>query len=169
MPRTVIEQCSSSSVGNWCYEVILLLDHRYVTGNYFQRKLKWPFGTWSPFTEDNRMGILYTVAMHGQLKGKLASVPDDCVPVACNCLSPVHIHSTRCKVRWYMAEYNFFSFFQNAEMNTVTGTNLIDIIGILSGDIEAKTHHIPAVFDWVMAPIKTTYNIKPCTVYVPLL
>ena len=36
-----------------------------------------------------------------------------------------------------------FSFFQNTEVNTVTVVNLIDIIGILSGYIEAKTHPIP--------------------------
>ena len=41
-------------------------DRRYFTGDRVQRKLKWAFGTWSPFTEHSIAGLLYTVAVYGQ-------------------------------------------------------------------------------------------------------
>ncbi len=92
---------------------------------------------------------------HVRTKGKLASLPGDHEPVACNSLGtrqPVQrlgLSTRFVVVSSGMGEYKLFSFFQNTEMNTVTGVNLIDIIGILSGYIEAEAHSIPAVFNWV--------------------
>ncbi len=79
-------------------------------------------------------------------KGKLTSVPDDRVTVPCNCMSGYMVAgsaqgSLMCPVAW---EILLFSFFENTEMNTVY---LIDIIGILSGYLEANTRRIPAALD----------------------
>ena len=41
-------------------------DRRYCTGDRVQRKIKWAFGTRSPFTKESITGLLYTVVMYRQ-------------------------------------------------------------------------------------------------------
>lgn len=58
-------------------------------------------------------------------KGKLALLPDDHVPVACNCLGTINFFGSRLSARFIdvssgTGEYKLFSLFQNTDMNTVT-------------------------------------------------
>ncbi len=91
-------------------------DRRYFTGDRVQGKLKWAFGTRSPFTENPTAGLLYTVAMYGQSES-LHRYP----VIVYLSSATVWVHGSRFSTKFVeVSSDNFFSFFQNTEMNTVT-------------------------------------------------
>ena len=79
-----------------------------------QKKLKWAFGTWSPFTEDSTTGLLYTVAVYGQSES-LHRYP----VIVYLSSATVWVHGSRLSTKF--VEVSRDIFFSNTEMNTVIG------------------------------------------------
>ncbi len=95
----------------------LFYDRRYFTGDRVQRKLKWAFGTRSPFTEHSIWGLLHTVAVYGQSE-TLHRYP----VIVYLSSATVWVHGSRLSTKFVEVSRDiFFSFFQNTEMNTVPG------------------------------------------------
>ncbi len=102
-------------------------DRRYFTGNRVQRKLKWAFGTRSPFTEDSITALLYTVAVYGQSESVhrypvivyLPSATGTRLLVAAHTAAGSAQSSLKCPVSIYF--HAFKTLKPGTEMNIVTG------------------------------------------------
>ncbi len=86
-------------------EMGFFFDRRYFTGDRVQRKLKWAFGTRSPFTEDSIMGLLYTVAVYGQ-RESLHRYP----VIVYLSSATVWIHGSRLSTKFVEVSREFFFF-----------------------------------------------------------